>query len=174
MTGSRKTGFALLVSLTTSCLALLYGGCTPAPQYTRNSDRPYQQPREQPVVEEEAREQGASLPFHPEPSGGFRQGQLLRGVASYYGPGFHGRLTANGEVYDQNGLTCAHKHLPFNTILEITYLGNGRKVRVRVNDRGPFVHGRIIDLSVGAARALGLMQDGVGEITAEIVRLGEE
>lgn len=91
---------------------------------------------------------------------GFRQ----RGTASFYGPGFHGRLTANGEVYDMNGLTCAHLTLPFETILLVKNLENDREVRVRVTDRGPYVGGRIIDLSVGAAEELDMIESGITEV----------
>src|SRR5690606_26117103 len=78
-----------------------------------------------------------------------------RGVASWYGPGFHGRKTANGEIYDQNEFTAAHRTLPFNTLVRVENLRNGRSVIVRINDRGPFVDDRIIDLSHKAARNLG-------------------
>ncbi|MHB0976960.1 MAG: septal ring lytic transglycosylase RlpA family protein [Candidatus Aquicultorales bacterium] len=91
-------------------------------------------------------------------------GTVLRGVASWYGNEFHGRRTANGETYNQMDFTAASKELPFGTYLAVTY--KGERVIVRVNDRGPYIEGRIIDLSKGAAQALGL---GLGEVTAEIV-----
>jgi rare lipoprotein A len=77
-------------------------------------------------------------------------GVFQRGTASWYGPGFAGNRTANGEVYDPSGLTAAHRSLAFGTIVRVTNLRNGRSVVVRINDRGPFVGGRIIDLSAGA------------------------
>lgn len=83
-------------------------------------------------------------------------------VASWYGPNFHGNLTANGEVYDQWGMTAAHKSLAFGTELEVTNPATGRSVVVRVNDRGPFISGRDLDLSRGAADAIGL--SGVREV----------
>lgn len=103
------------------------------------------------------RDDGLSAVISP---AGFQQ----RGTASFYGPGFHGRLTANGEVYDMNGLTCAHLTLPFETILLVENLDNGREVRVRVTDRGPYVGGRIIDLSVGAAEELDMIESGIAEV----------
>ncbi len=78
------------------------------------------------------------------------------GIASWYGPGFHGQLTANGEAFDQNSFTAAHPTLPMPSLVEVTHLGNGKQVVVRINDRGPFVKGRIIDLSRAAARELGV------------------
>lgn len=92
-----------------------------------------------------------------------------KGMASWYGPGFHGRLTANGERYNQNGLTAAHKTLPFGTQVRVTNLRNGRSVIVRINDRGPFVGGRVIDLSKGAASVIGLVSSGVAPVQLEIL-----
>lgn len=100
-------------------------------------------------------------PRLPEPGG-----LIERGVASWYGPGFHGRATASGEIYDMDGLTAAHKTLPLGTLVEVVNLDNGRRVTVRVNDRGPFVGRRILDLSRGAARALGML--GAGLATVEL------
>ncbi|MGK7881971.1 MAG: septal ring lytic transglycosylase RlpA family protein [Crocosphaera sp.] len=92
-----------------------------------------------------------------------------KGMASWYGPGFHGRLTANGERYNQNGLTAAHKTLPFGTQVRVTNLNNGRSVIVRINDRGPFIRGRVIDLSKGAANVIGLVNSGVAPVQLEIL-----
>ncbi len=86
------------------------------------------------------------------------------GVASWYGPGFHGKLTANGEKYNQNGVTAAHKLLPFGTMLRVTNLDNGMSTIVRVNDRGPFLHGRIIDLSKGAASKINMLDSGTAKV----------
>lgn len=91
-------------------------------------------------------------------------GKTERGGASWYGPGFHGKLTANGETFDQEALTAAHKTLKFNTRVRVTDLDTGQQVIVRINDRGPFVAGRIIDLSKGAARELGLLEKGVARV----------
>ena len=82
-------------------------------------------------------------------------------LSSWYGPGFHGRLTANGERYDMHGLTAAHKTLPFGTRLEVCYQGC---TTVRVNDRGPFIGDRELDLSYGAAKAIGLVSPGVADV----------
>lgn len=84
-------------------------------------------------------------------------------VASYYGPGFHGRKTASGQIYNQNAHTCAHKTLPFGTYLRVTY--NGKTTHCTVNDRGPFIRGRDIDLSVACARDIGLIGPGHGHVT---------
>ena len=120
-----------------------------------------------------------SPPGHPKPykalgkwyqplpdSKGFRQ----RGVASWYGVDFHGKKTSNGEVYDMYALTAAHKTLPLGTYVRVYNLENGRRLDVRINDRGPFVRGRIIDLSYTAANQIGIVGPGTAEV--EIVALG--
>jgi peptidoglycan lytic transglycosylase len=93
--------------------------------------------------------------------------------ASWYGPKFHGKLTANGEIYDQMALTAAHKSLTFGTLLKVTNPRNGRSVIVRINDRGPYIQGRDLDLSKGAAIELGMLKKGVGRVKIEEVALGE-
>lgn len=93
--------------------------------------------------------------------------------ASWYGPKFHGRLTANGEIYDQMALTAAHKSLKFGTLLKVTNQKNGRSVIVRINDRGPYIEGRDLDLSKGAAIELGLLKKGVARVKIEEVTLAE-
>jgi rare lipoprotein A len=97
---------------------------------------------------------------------------VQRGIASYYGREDNGKPTASGEIYDMNGITAAHRTLPFGTMLEVTNLENGKKVLVRVNDRGPFVGGRIIDLSVGAARRLGMLDNGTALVEIRVKRWG--
>lgn len=91
------------------------------------------------------------------------------GMASWYGEPFHGRTTASGERYDQEGLTAAHRTLPFGTWVRVENLENGSTVRVRITDRGPFVDDRIIDLSRAAARDLGLIGPGTGRVRIEVV-----
>ncbi len=105
--------------------------------------------------------------YYPMPSA---DGYQEKGLASWYGPNFHGKRTSNGEVYDMEAMTAAHKTLPLDTWVEITNLDSGSKAVVRVNDRGPFVDGRIIDLSKAAARELGVL--GPGTARVEVVALG--
>ena len=91
------------------------------------------------------------------------------GIASWYGPGFDGNHTANGEIYDMNGISAAHKTLPFGTIVKVVELSTGRSVVVRINDRGPFIEGRIIDLSKGAAEKLGIVDKGITKVGLRIL-----
>ncbi len=94
---------------------------------------------------------------------------VLEVVASWYGHPYHGRRTANGELYDMNLLTAAHRSWRFHTLVRVTHLGNGRQVLVRINDRGPFVEGREIDLSREAARRLGMLEEGTAKVRLEIM-----
>ena len=91
------------------------------------------------------------------------------GRASWYGPGFHGRRTANGEIFNQNALTAAHPSLKFGTKVKVTNLNNGRSVVVRINDRGPYAGGRVIDLSAAAARSLKMVRSGVARVKVTIL-----
>lgn len=91
------------------------------------------------------------------------------GSASWYGPGFHGRLSANGEIFDQYALTAAHRTLPFGTYVRVTNLYNGAAVTVRINDRGPYAGDRIIDLSAAAADAIGITSSGVGTVQIDVL-----
>jgi rare lipoprotein A len=91
------------------------------------------------------------------------------GVASYYADRFHGRQTASGERYDRNAYTAAHRRLPFGALVQVTRIDNGETVEVRINDRGPFVKGRVIDLSYAAAKKLGMLRKGV--VRVKVVRV---
>ncbi|WP_299394684.1 septal ring lytic transglycosylase RlpA family protein [Pelagibius sp.] len=93
------------------------------------------------------------------------------GIASWYGPGFHGKRTANGEIYDQNAMTAAHRTLPMPSLVQVTNLENGRSIQVRINDRGPFAHGRIIDLSKKGAELLGFVRQGTARVRVQILEL---
>jgi rare lipoprotein A len=94
------------------------------------------------------------------------------GMASWYGPGFHGNRTSNGEVFDMHGFTAAHRTMPFGTTLKVKNRENGQSVQVKINDRGPFIRGRILDLSYGAAKALDMI--GTGTALVEIRVVGRE
>jgi rare lipoprotein A len=91
------------------------------------------------------------------------------GVASWYGVPYHGRTTASGETYDMNDLTAAHPSLPFGARVRVTNLGNGRSLVLRINDRGPFVERRIIDVSKRAAKELGFLRDGLARVRVEVL-----
>ena len=91
-----------------------------------------------------------------------------QGEASWYGPGFHGRKTASGKRFNQHALTAAHKKLPLGTVATVTNLDNGKTVEVEINDRGPYVRGRILDVSAAAADRLGMKHDGTSTVRIEV------
>lgn len=92
-----------------------------------------------------------------------------KGVASWYGPGFQGRLTASGEVFDMESPSAAHRTLPLGSLVEVRNLDNGRSIVVRINDRGPWVRGRILDLSLAAARDLGMVETGLARVRLRVL-----
>lgn len=96
--------------------------------------------------------------------------KVITGEASWYGPGFYGNLTANGEVYKRGTMTAAHRTLPFGTKVRVTNLWNGRTAVIRINDRGPFIDHRVIDLGHGAASDLGLTASGIAQVKLEVLR----
>jgi len=96
-------------------------------------------------------------------------GYVETGIASWYGPNFHNKDTANGEIFDQNAITAAHRTLPMPSVVRVTNLENGRALVVRINDRGPFAHGRIIDLSRRSAQLLGFQRQGTAKVRVEIL-----
>ena len=100
---------------------------------------------------------------------GYPIGFVERGVASWYGPGFHGNKTANGERYDMHQLTAAHRTLPLGSIAVVRSMSTGRQVTVRINDRGPFARGRVLDLSLAGSHALGMTGAGTDQIELRVV-----
>jgi len=98
-----------------------------------------------------------------------RIGSSETGIASWYGVPYHGRRSASGEIYDMEKLTAAHRDLPFQTWVEVTNLANGKQVNLRITDRGPFVHGRIIDVSMAAARQLDMVRSGTARVKLKVI-----
>ena len=99
--------------------------------------------------------------------------RIMKGGSSFYAEDFHGKLTANGEIYDMYGLTAAHKTLPLNTIVRVTNISNNKSLILRINDRGPYVKGRILDCSYGAAKKLDFVNDGTTEVKVEVIEWGD-
>ncbi len=95
--------------------------------------------------------------------------QIQEGVASWYGSSFHGKKTASGEIYDMHDLTAAHRDLKFGTMVRVTHSRSGRYVDVKINDRGPYTKGRIIDLSAQAAQQIGIQSEGVAKVKVEVI-----
>ncbi|HHO48800.1 MAG TPA: septal ring lytic transglycosylase RlpA family protein [Desulfobacteraceae bacterium] len=153
-----KRSSCSLFLVTAVTLALILAGCAP--------HAPKSYPPTHPATQRPYTVNGKT--YYPITSA---RGYWERGRASWYGRQFHGRKTANGEVFDMYAMTAAHKTLPMNTMLLVRNLDNGRQTVVRVNDRGPFIRGRIVDLSYKAAGELDMVRSGIA--TIEIIALGE-
>jgi rare lipoprotein A len=151
---SQASSSSALLALMASVVLALAGCGSSGPEGVYKLGRPYQV---------------AGRWYYPE----FDPAYDKVGIASWYGVPFHGRATANGEVFDRDGLTAAHPTLPLPSIVRVTNLANHRQLELRVNDRGPFVGDRLIDLSQAAARALGFERQGTARVRVEFVSLAE-
>ncbi len=137
--------------------------CSSSPRYTSGLDKSNYNPT---VKKEKKAKNNKKFNYK-------RSKKVYRGISSYYGPKFHGKLTANGEIFDMYGVTAAHKEFPFNTIIRVTNENNGKSHIIRINDRGPYIDGRILDCSFGAAKKLGFVSDGVAPVKIEIIEWGD-
>ncbi len=138
-------------------LTLFFISCTPSPRYTPNEIK----------IKSNKNFKSSKKNIYD------RSKKVLKGISSYYGPKFHGKLTANGEVFDMYGLTAAHKTLPLNTIVRVTNLNNEKNLILRINDRGPYVGDRILDCSYGAAKKLDFITSGTTEVRIEVIEWGD-
>jgi rare lipoprotein A len=156
--------FTASISLVAS---LLIFGCASTPRFTEKDSHDHEgtvRPREESRAKEDQ-------PAHVAPTG--KALLTLEGVVSYYAHDFHGKETSNGETFNMNNLTAAHRTFPFGTKVKVTNLENNKSVIVRVNDRGPFVVGRIMDLSMGAAKEIDLIKTGTTRARLEVLQWGD-
>lgn len=135
---------------------------------------PLPEPRLDPVIQRPRPAVVPSATREPIQWGVLDMDWLQEGVASWYGPDFHGKITANGETFDTYAMTAAHKSLPFNTLVRVTNTQTGQWAVVRINDRGPYVGTRIIDLSYAAADAIDMVDSGTAPVRIEVVQLPPE
>jgi len=142
--------------------------CAPAPRYKSGSSfSTTAKKKEKTKTSKKKRNQQSKKPT-------FNKSKMIyKGVSSYYGPKFHGKLTANGEIFDMYGVTAAHKEFPFNTVTRVTNENNGKSLIIRINDRGPYVGDRILDCSFGAAKKLGFVAEGTAPVKIEILEWGD-
>lgn len=162
-----------LAALVTA-LALLAGACTSADQRLNVADasavlHPLPPPRPPAPPALAMVPPTAALAALEAARGQPRRTLLETGIASWYGPGFAGRPTASGELFDPQAMTAAHPALPLGAEVVVVNLANGREARLRINDRGPFVGDRVIDVSTAAAKALGFYLDGLAEVRVDLV-----
>jgi len=114
-----------------------------------------------------------TIPVKPAPKFFDKSKTIFKGVSSYYGKDFHGKLTANGEVFDMYGITAAHKTIPLNTVVRVTNLDNSKSIILRINDRGPYIEGRMLDCSYGAAKKLGFINAGMANVEMKVIEWGD-
>ena len=166
MTISRLTASVWVVGMVLCCVL---SACSSSPRFVRSGAA--RTPAESSTPPSGGKEPaGGSVTVLP------NNGKVLltlEGVASYYADDFNGKLTSNGETFNMNDLTAANRTLPFGTRVRVTNLGNGKTVIVRVNDRGPYVEGRLIDLSLGAAKRIDLIQTGTARVKLEVLQWGD-
>jgi rare lipoprotein A len=163
--GQRLPGLAASFLAAILLAAFFLVGCAGRQPAANRQPAPPVQPGPEPPAETAKSDAGAS-PVIPTPRAGV---PFEEGKASWYGAPFHGRQASNGEIYDMNKLTAAHRTLPFNTVVRVTNLNNGKSTTVRITDRGPFVDNRIIDLSYAAAREIESIGPGVVPVRLEIL-----
>ena len=133
---------------------LLFDGCAPNPHF--RSDKAL-------------KSQKKAKKYNKKPTG-FEKVQY--GISSYYGPKFHGKLTANGEIFDMYKVSAAHRYLAIGTLIKVTNLDNNKTLNMRINDRGPYVNNRILDCSYAAALKLGFVEKGTANIKLEVLEMG--
>ena len=167
MTNEKKYNYGMIIRLLLIYIILItLTGCTANPRFTGSPSDTKVSSRGKSSGDKK-RLNNKSIPVT------FKKGTTWECSVSYYGKKFHGRKTANGERFDMYGISAAHKTLPFDTMVNFVNLSNGRKLRVRVNDRGPYIEGREFDLSYGAAKKLGMVAEGVGRMEVTILKIGE-
>jgi len=147
-------------------ILILTFGCTPSPRYKSGASNKTKKNNSNKVV---FTKPSKKVPNYD------KSKKTIKGIASFYGlnDGFHGKLTANGEVFDMNAMTAAHKTLPLGSLVRVTNLENDKTVTVRINDRGPYVVGRILDCSYGVARDLDFVNQGMATVRIDVIEFGD-
>ena len=140
--------------------------CTPSPRYKATSSKQSKGKSPNKIV---FTKPSKKIPKYD------KSKKTIKGISSFYGlnDGFHGKLTANGELFDMNAKTAAHKTLPLGSLVRVTNLENDKSVTVRINDRGPYVQGRILDCSYGVARDLGFVEKGTASVRIDVIEFGD-
>ena len=137
-------------------------GCSSSPRYTTGS-----------TPNRSKSTKKIKSTFASSKNGKVKHRKVMTGISSFYAEDFHGKLTANGEVYDMYGVTAAHKTLPLNTVCRVTNLANNKSLILRINDRGPYIKGRILDCSYGAAKKLDFIKEGTTNVKIEVIEFGD-
>lgn len=145
-------------------ILLFFYSCTNSPRYGQ-----YSSTRKTPRLKKSSKLQNPA----DIKTKGIKHRKVMNGVSSFYAEDFHGKLTANGEIYDMYGVTAAHKTLPLNTVCRVTNTSNKKSLILRINDRGPYIKGRILDCSYGAAKKLDFINQGTTKVKIEVIEWGD-
>ena len=145
-------------------ILLFFYSCTSSPRYGQ-----YSSTRKTPRLKKSSKLQNPA----DIKTKGIKHRKVMNGVSSFYAEDFHGKLTANGEIYDMYGVTAAHKTLPLNTVCRVTNTSNKKSLILRINDRGPYIKGRILDCSYGAAKKLDFINQGTTKVKIEVIEWGD-
>ena len=154
-------------------LILFFWSCSSAPRYARSSTK-HKSKKTVKVTPKKAKTKRHPKFIDPKTvNTNVKHKKRMVGTSSFYAEDFHGKLTANGEIYDMYGLTAAHKTLPLNTVARVTNLDNGKSLILRINDRGPYIEGRMLDCSYGAAKKLDFIKQGTAKVQVDIIEWGD-
>ena len=156
-----------------SFICLVIFSCVASPRYSANPNTKSSSSKKSKAVTNTSKSSSNSNRRYSSKSNSKIRNDVITGISSWYGPNFHGKLTANGEVFDQYGVTAAHKTLPLGTVARVTNLDNNKSVILRINDRGPYVGDRILDCSYGAAKKLGFIAQGTTKVRIELIEVGD-
>ena len=161
-----KTGLYILL------ITLIFSSCSSSPRYGRSTPAKYKKVTS--TNSKKSKPKSKAIFIDPKTvNTNVKHKKRMVGISSFYAEDFHGKLTANGEIYDMYGLTAAHKTLPLNTVARVTNLENGKSLILRINDRGPYIQGRMLDCSYGAAKKLDFVQQGKTKVQVDVIEWGD-
>ena len=153
-------------------IIVIFASCSSSPRYGRSAPAKYK--KETNTTSKKSKPKSKAIFIDPKTvNTNVKHKKRMVGISSFYAEDFHGKLTANGEIYDMYGLTAAHKTLPLNTVARVTNLENGKSLILRINDRGPYIQGRMLDCSYGAAKKLDFVQQGKTKVQVDVIDWGD-
>ena len=156
-----------------SFICLVIFSCVASPRYSSNPNTKSSSSKNSKAVTNTSKSSSNSNRRYSSQSNSKIRNDVITGISSWYGPNFHGKLTANGEIFDQYGVTAAHKTLPLGTVVRVTNLDNDKSIILRINDRGPYVGDRVLDCSYGAAKRLDFVQQGTTSVRIKVIKWGD-
>ena len=161
-----KTGLSIFL------IIVIFASCSSSPRYGRSAPAKYKKATNN--TSKKSKPKSKAIFIDPKTvNTNVKHKKRMVGISSFYAEDFHGKLTANGEIYDMYGLTAAHKTLPLNTVARVTNLENGKSLILRINDRGPYIQGRKLDCSYGAAKKLDFVQQGKTKVQVDVIEWGD-